>query len=93
MLLAKVRVFSDEDNFGDHQSVDQGCAIIVIVNVELIQQEHAVGGKGAKEKGQIQKDSGELLKFVGGLLFGRGLAKCGRQGVHRASLLAGNPVA
>ena len=68
LLLAKVCVLSYENNFDDHQRVDQRSALGEIRDLELVEQQHSVGRDGAKEKGQIQKDYGEVFKFVGHLL-------------------------
>jgi hypothetical protein len=68
MLLAKVRVFSYQNDFGNHESIDQRSRIVEIGDVKLVEQKHAVCRKGAKEKGQIQKVPGKLLKLVRSLL-------------------------
>ena len=65
---AKPRIFPYEDDFGDDSGVDQGSAIAEIRNVIIVEQQPLVGGNSAKEKGQIQKDAGEFLAFVDGLL-------------------------
>lgn len=67
MLLAKVQVFSDENDFRNHQGIDQRSAIVEIRDVKLVQQEHSVCRNGAKEKGQKQENLRKLLKLVGDL--------------------------
>jgi hypothetical protein len=50
VFLAKVRLFADEDDFGDYERVDQRSAINEIRNVKLVWQEQAVGRDGAKKE-------------------------------------------
>src|SRR5215469_5966617 len=68
MFLAKVRVFSYENDFGNHESVNQAGDIVEIRVVELVEQEHLVGRNGAKEKRQIYRNRDKLLEFMDGLL-------------------------
>jgi ribosomal protein S24E len=68
MFLAKVRVFSYENDFGNHESVNQAGDIIEIRVVELVEQEHFVRRNGAKEKRQIYRNRDKLLKLMDGLL-------------------------
>src|SRR5215469_2254507 len=68
MFLAKVRVFSYENDFGNHESVNQAGDIVEIRVVELVEQEHLVGRNGAKEKRQIYRNRDKLLKLMDGLL-------------------------
>jgi hypothetical protein len=55
LLLTKVRVFPDENNLRDHQRVDQRSPIGEIRDLELVEQQHAVGRDGAKEKARYRK--------------------------------------
>ena len=67
-FLAKARVFSYENNFGNHEGIDQRSDIVEIRVMQVVQQEHLVRRKGAKEKPQIERDPDKLLKLMDGLL-------------------------
>ena len=65
---AEPRIFTNENDFGDHGGIDQGGAIAEIRNVILLQQEPLVGDNSTEEKSQIQEDADKFLTFVNGLL-------------------------
>jgi hypothetical protein len=68
MLFAKVSIFSNGNDFGEHKGIDECKAVYEIRNVKLFQQKHAVGCQGTEEKGQIEKDRDKLDELMGGLL-------------------------
>jgi hypothetical protein len=55
VFLAKVSVFSYENDFGDYEGVDKREAIRKIGDVKLLQQKHAVSRKGAKERAKYKR--------------------------------------
>jgi hypothetical protein len=73
MFLAKAYVFPDQNDFGDHEGVNQRSSIGEIRDLELVEQQQAIGRYGAEEKGEVYKDYGKFLKLVSSLLFEAGL--------------------
>jgi hypothetical protein len=67
-FLAKVRVFSYENDFGNHEGVDQRSDIVEIRVTQVVQQEHLVRRNGAKEEPQIEGDRDKLPKLMDGPL-------------------------
>jgi hypothetical protein len=59
-----VGVFTNHDDFGNHQSVNQRNGKAPIFDVVFVQQEPAVRGEGAKEEGKIQENLNQFSKLV-----------------------------
>jgi hypothetical protein len=72
MFLAKAHVIPDQNNLSDHEGVNQRGSIDEIRDVELVEQQHAVGCQSTKEKGQVKEDYGKFLELVSRLLFQAG---------------------
>ena len=47
IFLAKVRVFSYENDFGNHESVNQAGEIVEIRIAKIVQQEHSMRRNGS----------------------------------------------
>ena len=57
--LCHLRNFADHNDLGNHQSVDERDGIVPILDVEFVQQKHAIGCESAKKESQIQRNPAE----------------------------------
>jgi hypothetical protein len=64
---ASVNGLSDQNHLGYARGVERSSAMDEIGDVELVQQEHAIGRQGAKEKSEIQGDDGKSQLLVIGI--------------------------
>jgi hypothetical protein len=66
MPSAKSRIFSYQNDFGYNQRVDDCKPVpeVGVCDVKLIQHQHAVRAKRAKEQSQIQGDPANRLQLV-----------------------------